>query len=292
MEAHRLIRFGGMRFGTEGEAAEGFGAAEEGAGRLAVPDLLSFVSALLAREFEAGVVDTSEAVLVMQRRVESRVGGGAYAEVDVAEAKRRGAAGVGVGGTWSAVFSGAEEPEEGDNDEVDGVSIEGPEDSVISVEGGWHAADDGDVARVGASCGAILAAHGFEESAEYGREALAAILESGIPPTQVGDALADGQERFLHGISPHGDTGLAEAAVPDAVDQEQVDSFFRVRGLTEGAGEAQGVAELGPVAEELGFRAAGLGNVGSGGEVESSAEVSSEACSTVRESMRHGLGCG
>ena len=64
------------------------------------------------------------------------------------------------------VLTGPEEPEEGDDDEVDGSPIGLAVDLVLGVEDIVEGLDDGDVHRVGPSCWVVFVSHGFEKSSE------------------------------------------------------------------------------------------------------------------------------
>ena len=61
------------------------------------------------------------------------------------------------------VLCGTKQPEEGDNDEVDGVFVEGAMDWVFCVKDLRQATDDGDVGRVGPARWVIVVLEGLEE---------------------------------------------------------------------------------------------------------------------------------
>jgi hypothetical protein len=65
------------------------------------------------------------------------------------------------------VLGGAEEPVEGDDDEVDNVLVEAAFFRVVEVKGVQEGSQDGDVCRVGSSGGVILVPEALEESSEY-----------------------------------------------------------------------------------------------------------------------------
>ena len=64
---------------------------------------------------------------------------------------------------WLKVFCRAKQPEEGDNDEVNGVLVEGAMDRVLCVQDFGQAPDDGDVGRVCPARRVIVVVEGFEE---------------------------------------------------------------------------------------------------------------------------------
>ena len=64
---------------------------------------------------------------------------------------------------WLKVLCGTKQPEEGDNDEVNGVLVEGAMDGVVGVEDFRQAPDDGDVGRVGPARWVIVVSEGLEE---------------------------------------------------------------------------------------------------------------------------------
>jgi hypothetical protein len=100
--------------------------------------LLAFDSILLVREHEAGTFEARDELVfgegkstfVMQRSVEGDIDSSMYREGDIAETKGL-AAGFSCGGV--EVFSRPEQPEEGQDNELDGVLLEVPKDQVINV---------------------------------------------------------------------------------------------------------------------------------------------------------------
>ena len=64
------------------------------------------------------------------------------------------------------VFSGPEEPEEGNNDEVDGVGIEHAVNGVVEIQGVDEGLQDGDVGWVGSGGRFIFITEGLEERSE------------------------------------------------------------------------------------------------------------------------------
>ena len=101
--------------------------------------MLAFDSILLVREREAGAIEASDecgfgesdSVLVMQRSVEGGIDSSMDREGDIAETKGL-AAGFSGGGV--EVLGGTKQPEEGEDDKLDGVLLEVPEHWVIDVE--------------------------------------------------------------------------------------------------------------------------------------------------------------
>jgi hypothetical protein len=89
--------------------------------------------------------------------------GAIYGEMDVSQLESLGA-GVGTGGL--RVFGRPEEPVEGDDNEVEEMSVEGPVDGISGVEDVEGGADDGEVDRVSSFRRVIVALHGVEESFE------------------------------------------------------------------------------------------------------------------------------
>ena len=106
-----------------GNAAQGFDRTEEGIRVGAVADLFTVDSILLVSEGQRGHGDGVESFVVIQRSCWTGVGKAIDGESDVTEEEGL-RPGIWIGGFQ--VLSWAEEPVEGDNDEVDGVSVEGP----------------------------------------------------------------------------------------------------------------------------------------------------------------------
>ena len=116
-----------------------------------------------------------------------------------------------------------------------------------------------------------------------------------IALTQVGDALADGQEGFIHCASCDrlfGGSVESMASVPESEDKEVGDFFFLSFDVAEGRMNFMLEAEACPRAEDLVFFGPGLRSSGFGGDFESSAEISLELASGGRWSSFHGVGCG
>ena len=137
-------------------------------------------------------------------------------EVDVPELERL-RAGFGCSGV--GVFGWSEQPEEADDDEVAGDSIEDAPLGVVKVKGVEEAVDDGDVGRVGSVLGLVFALESPEEIHEYGPEGSVSLL-SGIWLTQVGDPLGHGAKGGTNGISAYRVVGEPVLAVAEGEDEE------------------------------------------------------------------------
>ena len=127
----------------------------------------------------ANLLATDSVLLVVERECRSRegvdiaqviqrTGGGVdYATIgvegDVAEAEGLRAC---LGSVGLQVFGRAEQPEEGGDDEVDGMGVEGAVDAMGSVEGCGEASQDDSVDRVGSGGRIVLVAESFEVSLE------------------------------------------------------------------------------------------------------------------------------
>ena len=101
--------------------------------------------------------------------------------------------GVSFGGGRVSALGGSQEPEEGDDDEVDDVGVEGSMLRVVEVEGVNEPSQDGDVGWAGSACGVVVALEGFEERSEWGMELFGSKAFPWVVLTQVGNALAHGQ---------------------------------------------------------------------------------------------------
>ena len=117
---------------------------------------------------------------------------------------------------------------------------------------------------------------------------------SGIEETQVGEPLAHRQEGLVHRArldrSSAGSGSLG--AVAHAEDEQVAELVFAIRDVAEGGVMAKFCAEGGPAPEGGGSASASLLDRGFAGEVERSAEISSEACSFVRCKSFQGASCG
>ena len=100
-------------------------------------------SILLVSEFEGCVVEMGH---VIQRCCSGGVGHAVASEVDMSQQEGLAAAFLVAG----KVLRRAEEPVEGDDDEVDDMGVEAPEFGVVGVQGVGERADNGKVDRVAA----------------------------------------------------------------------------------------------------------------------------------------------
>ena len=106
-------------------------------------------------------------------------------------------------------------------------------------------------------------------------------LEAGIRLTHVGDPLAHGQECCFHSASSDrlaGATGVG-APTPEAEDEEETESGFGVRDVTQGGVLAVLTAEVDPGLEGVDAGAASLGHNRGVSGLQHSAEIRSEAIS-------------
>lgn len=212
--------------------------------------------------------------LVIQRCVGSFSGGASDGERDVAEQEGLGPCIVVVLAAFK-VLGRAQEPEEGDNDEVDEDGVEGPIDFMVGVEDVHEGADDGNVGRIGSSGWIVLGVEPFEESSEYWIVGFVSRVElAGIRLTQVGDALT----HRLEGVSDRITSDIVVGAVAVAKDKEVAEAVLSTTDISEGSRMPVLVAKGFPLAEVSGVGFACFAGVGAGGELQSEAEVSAEAC--------------
>ena len=270
---------------TEADTSKGFGGTVEGVGGCGVADLFPTYGVLLVTELEDSVCDTTDIVLIIQRRRGATVDFSPNGEVNVLEEEGRGAS---VLFTGVAVLARAKEEEEGDDGEVDDVGVEGSPGGMQDVEGVEETPQDGEVTRVGACFGVVFVFEGLEESSEYGMEVCCVRDEAGIRLTQVGDPLADGLEGFTHCVRADRVVGRAGLAVLESVDKEESDLSLLARDITEGWTLADGGAEVDPTAEGVVFGTAGLTRGRGRGDVQRSAERSGELISPGRGKMVQG----
>lgn len=173
------------------------------------------------------------------------------------------------------VLGRAQEPEEGDNDEVDEDGVEGPIDFMVCVEDVHEGADDGNVGRIGSSGWIVLGVEPFEESSEYWIVGFVSRVElAGIRLTQVGDALT----HRLEGVSDRITSDIVVGAVAVAEDKEVAEAVFSTTDIREGSGTLVLAAKGFPLAEVSGVGFACFAGVGAGGELQSKADISAEAC--------------
>ena len=186
----RCIRGCIMLMEVPGKAEESLAWAEERIGSGGVAHRFPTDRVLLVTEAQSGLGQPLQAGRVIQRRVGGTVDLAVNGKVDVTEAEGLGASSRSGG---VEVLGGTQEPEEGDDDEVNGVCVEPPIHAMGGVEDRLELLDDGDVARVDTRGWGVLPAEATEESSEYGMELVLARELSGIRLTQVGEPLSHGQ---------------------------------------------------------------------------------------------------
>ena len=116
---------------ARGDPAKSLGRAEKGIGGGAVAHLLTPDGVLLISESQGGIGNAGDKVRIIQRCCRGVVDHVAGGEVDVLELEWLAAGALSSG---LKVFRGTKQPEEGDNDEVDGVFVEGAMDWVFCVK--------------------------------------------------------------------------------------------------------------------------------------------------------------
>ena len=104
-------------------------------------------------------------------------------------------------------------------------------------------------------------------------------LDSGIWFTQVGEPLAHSREGFADCISSYRLTLLAVLSISEGEDEQDGDFVFLRSDRTEGRGLVDGLTEGDPVFKYFGLSFRVLGSVGTGGDLERSAEISRELTS-------------
>ena len=122
--------------------------------------------------------------------------------LDVLEEEGGGAAFIRFAGS-GAVLPRAEQEEEGDDTEVDGVAVDGALCWIPEVEAFKHGLEVADVGGVDAFGRVVFVAEGLEESSEYGIDGAREGDPSQIRFTQVGDPLCHVSQCFANGISPY-----------------------------------------------------------------------------------------
>ena len=151
---------------TQGDASQSFGWAEEVIVVCLVADLLASNAVLLVKEAQSSMVNALHYLVIQRCRgaIGDIAGDG---EGDVLEGEGMGST-VFVGCCVFELFGRAQEPLEGNDDEVDDVGVECPMFSVLEVEGVEEASEDGEVGWVGSSGRVVFAPEALEESSEYG----------------------------------------------------------------------------------------------------------------------------
>ena len=274
-------------FEREDDAPQGPDRTHVGVGIRFVANLFAANRILLVRELQCCVGDLVEIILVIQRCGVGVVDFAVDGEMDVAKFEGL-ASGVGV---VISVLGRTEQPVEGDDDKVDAVTVEDAPDRVVGVQGVSHGAEDRDVDRVGPSGRVVLSLDGFTVISKYGMELVSWSGLGWIWEAQVGNPLANGREGCLNCVRLNRDVTAAVLSVPEREDEE-IEDFVSSSDITEVRGLAVLLAEVVPVAEVGVTRLSCLGGSGSGGDFESSVDISCEATLDGRCSIFQGLGCG
>ena len=125
--------------------------------------LLPTRGVLLVIEHKSAVSNAANGVRVIQRSLWGAVDGVVDGEVDVAEEEglRASFGRLGVG-----VLGRSQQPEEGDNDEVNDVLVEDSVSGMLEIKGILEGAQDGDIDRVGSGLRIVFSSHGTEEISE------------------------------------------------------------------------------------------------------------------------------
>ena len=125
--------------------------------------MFAFDSILLVGEFQACVFDALDDVRVIQRCCGRVVDSAVNGEVDVSVAEGLGAC---IRVFRVGVFGRSEEPEEGNDDEVNDVLVEGSILGMVPVQDVVELSQYGDVGWVGTAGRIVCVSEGFEESRE------------------------------------------------------------------------------------------------------------------------------
>ena len=161
----RCVGPGAVSLEVHRDASEGFTGAVERVGVGFVANSFATDSILLVSELQRGGLEAGGDNGIIQRCCEAGVHPAVDGEMEVFELE-------GLRACFRCegveVFSGAKEPEETDNGEVDCVLLEGTQDGVVDVKGVAHALEDGETDGVGASDRVVVGGHGFEERSEWG----------------------------------------------------------------------------------------------------------------------------
>lgn len=253
-------------------------------------DLFAFDGILLVGKREGRVRDgLGESVLVdgtvfvMQRCVEGGVDAVVDGELHVAETEGLAAA----FSVWGEeVFCWAKEPEECNDDEVDGVGLEVSKPLVVEVEGIPELADDGDVDGVGTRLWRVFVSEACEEIIQYGIELACSRVDAGILSTQVGEPLPNGGEGVRYCLSADLLPFLTMESVEHGEGEEVVELLFRLHPV-EGTRLAFAVAEVRPDAEDLVFGSSSFGSGSFACILERTAEIISDSALSGRERRIH-----
>ena len=276
------------------DSAEGLGAAQHRVVRGRVTNEFSLDGILLVSEGEVSVLDELDLVRIIQRCRWRGVHGTANVELDVTEQEGFRAGVVRSVQIVAEAFGWAQEPEVGDDDEVDDMDLHCPESRVLGVQGDEEFFEDDGVDGVGPRGGVVLHSECVQEIRECGTVLFGSCMrEAGIFFTQVGDPLADGSEDRRYGVSS--DIVLTTTgALPQAVgvDEDVVEPVVDVWDSRKRRVNSVGLAELGPLSELLALGSPGARDIGLRGGFERRAEISREASSGLRVRIRQGLRCG
>jgi hypothetical protein len=218
----------------------------------------------------------------MQRGGKGGVGFAINGEMDVAQLVGCGVAVVRVEGSAEKVLARPEEPEEGDDREVEKVRPALAHGGVGSVEGVDEGLEDGDVDWVRAGRRPVFLSESLAifgpDGILGGRWLCRGVLGTPrVGSTQLDDLVACRSDLVKYGSSPDRLTTGAGGSVFDTVhDEEQVLGVVVNHGI-EGVGDFHFVAESGPSGE--GFVLASLlsGGDGTAGSFETSADTTKEA---------------
>ena len=225
---------------------------------------------LLVVESESGMGDATRIHQVIQRTVHSRVDLATNGEANILETE---GLGTGIRRVGIQVFSGAQQPEEGRSDEIDGGFVELSLTSMSSVKGVRESSENCHIYGVGAIGWIVFIPESLEVSREYRVEFFGSrSLLSWIWLTQVGDPLANGKKGLIHRSSPD----LVVTAVAVGEDEEISNLVTLFRHVTEGWVFAVLGAEEGPASEDP---ISGFGRLGDnilGGGLERRLEISLE----------------
>ena len=154
------------------------------------------------------------------------------------------------------------------------MSFRDSELGVAGVDGSEHFSQDGDVCRIGSGGRIVFSLEGTDEISEYGMLLDLAWEEARIWLTQVGYPLPHRGEDFRYLVSPDRLTALSGLAVSPGKDKDVGDFAFSIRDVNEGAAFPELLAELRPDSKDLVLGSSGLGDCGSAGDLERSADIS------------------
>ena len=125
-------------------------------------NFLAFDGILLVGKGELDILKSKYDSFVIQRCSRGEIVAAIDAEFDVLEFERFASS---LARSFD-VLGGAQEPEVGNDDEVDDMGVEGPPLGVLEVQAVEQGFDDADVGGVGTSTWVVFVAEGSEESSE------------------------------------------------------------------------------------------------------------------------------